>query len=319
MNRLHIHSLDLNLLRVFDVLLEERSVTRAGARLGLSQSAVSHALNRLRYVLNDEVFVRGPHGMAPTPRAVELGPQVHSALSQLQAAFAPPAFDPATTERRFAVVAGAYACAVLVPSLVARMADEAPKAELVVAEAAVDVLEQLDARRADFVIGVVAAAPPRLTHETLLTESLVWVVRAQNPQAQGQIGMEELMSLPHVVISGQTPSPGDPNRSGLSLHASWEDYGAFDAALAVSNLTRRVGVVLPDSYSALAVVSRSDMVALVPRRLATLSVQRGFVRMIEPPYDTRPVDLSLLLLKERLAEPAIAWMQALLHDVAASV
>src|SRR5260221_569745 len=93
---------DLNLLRVFDVLLEERSVTRTGARLGLTQSAVSHALNRLRYMLGDELFARGPGGMQPTPRAVEMGPQVHAALNQLQAALAPSDFDPATSEPRFA-------------------------------------------------------------------------------------------------------------------------------------------------------------------------------------------------------------------------
>src|SRR6201990_3483832 len=99
-------NLDLNLLRVFDVLLEERSVTRAGARLGLTQSAVSHALNRLRYTLEDDLFVRGPAGMQPTPRAVEMGPQVHAALNQLASALAPSDFHALTTERRFTVVAG---------------------------------------------------------------------------------------------------------------------------------------------------------------------------------------------------------------------
>src|SRR3954451_10985148 len=100
---------DLNLLRVFDVMLEERSVTRAGARLGLTQSAVSHALNRLRYALSDDLFVRGPSGMQPTPRALEMGPQVHAAFVQLQAALAPADFSPATSERRFALAAGTYA------------------------------------------------------------------------------------------------------------------------------------------------------------------------------------------------------------------
>src|SRR6059058_5507235 len=108
---------DLNLLRIFDVVLEERSVTRAGARLGLTQSAVSHALNRLRYMLSDELFMRGPAGMQPTPRAVEMGPQVHAALNQLQAALAPSDFDPGTSDRRFAVVTGAYASAILAPPL----------------------------------------------------------------------------------------------------------------------------------------------------------------------------------------------------------
>src|ERR1700760_1450770 len=131
-------NLDLNLLRVFDVLLDERSVTRTGARLGLTQSAVSHALNRLRYVLGDELFVRGPAGMQATPRAGGVGPQVHAALNQLTAAIAPSDFDPATSERRFAVVAGAYASAILTPPLAGRLAEAAPRCELMIAEASND-------------------------------------------------------------------------------------------------------------------------------------------------------------------------------------
>lgn len=246
MNDLHIHSLDLNLLRVFDVLLEERSATRAGARLGLSQSAVSHALGRLRYALNDDLFVRDPRGLKPTPRSLEIGPQVHAALSQLQAAFAPPSFDPATTERRFTIVAGAYACAVLVPELVAQMAREAPRAGLVIAEASSDLLEQLDSRRADFVIGSVDSAPERLAHEILLRETLAWIVRAENPLPRGVVSMADLLSIPHVVISRRSVEG-----QGVSMRASWEDLGAFEALLEKKGLRRHVGVTVPDTYSAM--------------------------------------------------------------------
>lgn len=311
-------AIDLNLLRVFDTLLTERSVTRAGTRLGLSQSAVSHALNRLRYALEDELFVRGPAGMTPTARAQELGPQVHAALSQLQAAFAPRDFDPATTERRFTVVAGSYACAVLIPPLVSRLAEEAPHVELVVADAAVDVLEQLDARRADFVVGAVVTGPPRLSVSPLLTDSLVWTVRAQNPFAGAPIGLDELLSLQHVVIAKQ-PRFNEIQRTGLLMHASWEDLGAFDAALQEAGRTRRVGVVVPDTYSALGIVARSDMAALIPRRLAMLSAQRGFIQLVEPPYRATPIELSLLTLRDRLADPAIAWMHDLLCEVGREV
>src|ERR1043165_7302553 len=107
MTQLHSPTTDLNLLRLFDVLLEERSVTRAGARLGLSQSAVSHALGRLRHNLGDDLFVRTAAGMIPTARAKEWGPPVRAALAQLQAAITPQGFDPATTDRRFVLVAGA--------------------------------------------------------------------------------------------------------------------------------------------------------------------------------------------------------------------
>lgn len=315
MNDLHIHNLDLNLLRVFDVLLEERSATRAGARLGLSQSAVSHALSRLRYALGDDLFVRDPRGLKPTPRSLELGPQVHSALSQLQAAFAPASFDPMTTERRFTLVAGAYACAVMVPELVALMSQEAPRAELVIAEAASDLLEQLDSRRADFVVGAVDTAPERLAHEVLLSETLVWLVRTENPLPKGPVTLEDLLSIPHVVISRRSVV----STPGLQMRASWEDMGAFEAALEHTPLKRTVGVTVPDTYSAMGVIRRSDMAALMPRRLAALSTQTGILRLVEPPYESPPVNLDLLYLADRIADPAMAWMRSLLRRVAARV
>ena len=313
---------DLNLLRVFDVLLEERSVTRAGARLGLTQSAVSHALNRLRYMLGDELFVRGPAGMQPTPRAVEMGPQVHAALNQLQAALAPSDFDPATSERRFTVVTGAYAGAILAPPLASRLAEVALQSELMIAELAVDILERLDARRVDFLVGNVLAAPERFARDTILTEQLVWVVRAAHPAFQGEvIDLETLVSTPHVVMARNMPGlieEGGERRPFVS-RASWEDFGAFEAALAARGLTRRVGVSVPDTFTALAIASRTDLATLIPRRLALLSAQSGRVKLIEPPYESPPVEVSLLYLKDRLAEPAILWMRDLIRAIAAAL
>ncbi|HEY3950875.1 LysR family transcriptional regulator [Phenylobacterium sp.] len=311
-------NLDLNLLRVFDVLLEERSVTRTGARLGLTQSAVSHALNRLRYVLGDELFVRGPAGMQPTPRAVEMGPQVHAALNQLTAALAPSDFDPATSERRFAVVAGAYASAILAPPLAGRLAETAPRCELMIADSSNDVIERADARRVDFMISSVLASPERFARETIMTETLVWAVRRGHPRFQGRVDLATLVSTPHIVIARSLPGlveDGGERRAFVS-RASWEDAGAFEAALAAGGLTRRVGVTVPDTYTALAVASRTDMATLLPRRLALLSAQAGRVQLIEPPYESPIVDVSLLYLRDRLAEPAIGWMRELIRDVA---
>jgi DNA-binding transcriptional LysR family regulator len=307
--------LDLNLLRVFDVMLEERSVTRAGARLGLTQSAISHALNRLRYALDDELFVRGPGGMHPTARAAEMGPQVHAALVQLQAAVAPADFAPATSERRFVLAAGSYSCAVLTPPLVSRMAADAPFAELVVAPYTPDVFDQLDAHRLDFIVGNVAAAPARFGHEVIVNETMAWVVRADHPLAQlNRVELEDLVSTPHVVIaSGRQVFEEASERRGVVTRSSWEDAGAFEAALAAHGLQRRIGLRVPDSYSAIAVVARSDMVTLIPRRLALLSAQQGRLKLIEPPYQSPAVNLSLVYLKERLIEPAIAWMRDLIR------
>jgi DNA-binding transcriptional LysR family regulator len=312
MNDLHIKSVDLNLLRVFDVLLEERNATRAGVRLGLSQSAVSHALSRLRYLLEDELFVRDSRGLRPTPRSLELGPQVHSALSQLQAAFAPSTFDPATTERQFNLIAGPYACAILAPDLVARMSREAPTAALAIAELAPDLLEQLDSRRADIALSGSERAPARFVQEILLQDSLVWVVRVDNPLPHGPVDLEQLTSIPHVVIARRSFD----GATAVAAPAGWEDQDAFEAALAKRGLKRRVGVTVSDTYSALGVVRRSDMTALIPRRLAALSAQTGLIRVVEPPYESPQVSLEMLYLAERAADPAIAWMRQLLRGVA---
>src|SRR5262245_43297166 len=121
MHQRHIANLDLNLLRVFDAVFEEGGVTRAGARLGLTQSAISHALNRLRYMLGDELFLRRSKGMQPTARARVIGPQVRMALEQLQSALATEDFEPAVSERQFTFAAAPYVCALLTPSLVSRV------------------------------------------------------------------------------------------------------------------------------------------------------------------------------------------------------
>ena len=227
-------NLDLNLLRVFDVMLEERSVTRAGTRLGLTQSAVSHALNRLRYALSDELFVRGPSGMQPTPRALEMGPQVHAALIQLQAAVAPADFAPASSERRFSVVAGTYTCAVLTPPLVSRLSAQAPLAELVMAQYTPDIIDSMDSHRLDFFVAGVLTAPPRFAREVVLTDSLVWVVRADHTMARApKVDLAGLAAAPHVAIVPNLPGAADDGmgRRGLITRASWEDAGTLDRPL----------------------------------------------------------------------------------------
>ncbi|WP_293455237.1 LysR family transcriptional regulator [Phenylobacterium sp.] len=310
------------MLRVFDVLLEERSVTRAGARLGLTQSAVSHALSRLRHGLGDELFVRGPDGMRPTPRALEIGAQVHAAIHQLQTALSTTDFDPAKSERRFTIAAGTYASAVIAPSLVARLAAEAPLTELALSDYAPAVIDALDARQADFVIGGVVAAPERFARETLLVEELAWVVNVDSPLARRPVvDLAALAATPHVVISRRPPGQADEAavRRGVLTRPSWEDAGALEAALAAEGLRRRVGVTVSDTYAALAIAARSEMAALVPRRLARLSAARGTLKLIEPPYASPPVEVGLMFLRERLAEPPIAWMRDVLREVARGI
>jgi DNA-binding transcriptional LysR family regulator len=315
MNSMHAAAMDLNLLRVFDALLEERSVTRAGARLGLTQSAVSHALSRLRYSLGDELFNRDSRGMTPTPRAMEIGPRLRAALDALQAAVTPVDFDPMTSDRRFRVVAGAYSCAVLAPPVVDRMMLQAPQTLLEIGEVTPDLVDDLDAGRADFVIAGFDSVPERFAHERILTEQLAWIVRSGHPLTKGQLNLARLVETPHVMVASRRPPfVQSPGRGALTMRSTYEDRGAFESELAKRGLARRIGVTVPDTYAALAIVARSDMAALIPRRLALLSAQSGRLQLIDPPYESPPIEVTLLYRRDRLEDPAIAWMRDLLID-----
>jgi DNA-binding transcriptional LysR family regulator len=319
----HFQMLDLNLLRLFDALAEERSVTRAGARLGLTQSAVSHALNRLRHALQDELFVRGPDGMHPTARAQEIAPRVRQGLHQLQTALAPTAFEPADTRRRFAIRAGAYTCTVLMPGVVARLRREAPASELRLVSVGAALGEELLSGRIDLAIGGFGSVAERFAREPLFTETMVWALRADHPAARdGRLTLEALAGLAHVInASGERVRTADGRiyESGIERRVIWNDGGAFEGALAGGGLRWTIGLRVQDAQSALAIVSRSDMAALVPRRLArSLAGQYG-LRLFDPPYDSPPVVLEALWRRDLSESPPLVWLRSQLRAAAAEL
>ncbi len=282
-------SLDLNLLRVFEALMEERSATRAGSRLGLTQSAISHALNRLRYVLKDELFVRGPEGMQPTERAAEIAPRLRQGLLQLQLALSPSEFIPERTDRRFTIACTEYAGAVIIPPLIARLRREAPHASLNILPSNQGVAETLRCGRADLAIGSFRRFPDWFESETLLRETRVWCLGADNPAAAGGLTLERLAQLPHLVIA----ATGEDERAiegyvvdhGLERLVTRSDAGVLQGALAARGLRRDIAVTTPHFLAALSAVSQSDIAALLPRRLATAFVGLYRLALFDPPYE----------------------------------
>src|SRR5882724_6668429 len=147
---LRLGAIDLNLLVVFDAIMRDRSVTRAGQRLGLSQPAMSHALTRLRHMLNDELFVRSPNGMMPTPRAEELAAPIRMALDGLQQSLEPVQFDPSKATATFRIAVDNYAAIVLVAPIAAHVSRIAAGVRLDFRPSGtLDVLEQLTCRSAE--------------------------------------------------------------------------------------------------------------------------------------------------------------------------
>jgi DNA-binding transcriptional LysR family regulator len=250
---MNLRSLDLNLLVAFDALFAERNVTRAADKIGLSQPAFSNALARLRAALKDDLFIRMPDGMKPTPVAEEIAIGVHDALATLQQTLDPPKFDPKTAQRTFRIESNDYLIAAYLPSLLALLAKEAPGIDLRFTPTTGRTQERLDQQEIDFGVSAFGDLPERFAVQNLAEDSYVCLVRKRHELTQGKMTLQRFAACSHLLVSPR----GDSR-------------GFIDTALAEKGMTRRVGVVINQFSAAPALIAASNMVLTVPKRIADL-------------------------------------------------
>lgn len=299
---MRLAGIDLNLLTSLDVLLDEKNVTRAAKRLGVSQPAASHNLRRLRELLGDPLLVRTRLGMEATPRALELIPAVRAALeaaeSVLQAA---PAFEAATAERAFVLAMADQAELQLLPPLVQRLAEVAPGIRLQLRPMPGDVATALADGTLDLAIGVYADAPAGIRSEPLWRETFSCVVRRASPAARGPFDLRRYLSLPHVLVAPR----GRPG-------------SIVDDRLAKSGLARRIAVTVPHFLVAPAIVAASDLVWTAPSGLAHVLASSYPLTVRTPPLDL-PSWFNTMRWHLRLdRDPGLAWLRERLREVAPS-
>lgn len=298
-----LRRLDLNLLVLFDAVMQERNVTRAAQRLFLTQSAVSNAMARLRAQLGDELFLRGPGKLRPTPRALELAPVVHGLLEELKHALDPPRFDPATTRHTFTVATNDYFTAVVAPPLMALIAREAPQVDVRIIPTGGRTFELLDEGGADVACTAAGAPAERFGHETLVEDEYVCVVNRKHRFANKAPTIAQFARAEHVLVSPR----GDAR-------------GFIDEALAERGLTRRIVMTVNHFAAAPMIVAGSDAVLTVPRLVAKTYAPAQRTVLVPCPL---PAPLALrrmsLLWHARLgAHSAQAWFRAALHRAARS-
>lgn len=316
-------NLDLNLLRVFDALFEERSVTRAGSRLRVTQSAVSHALARLRDLLGDELFIKGPDGMTPTAKARAVGPRLRAGLLELQSALTTDAFDAATAEYHFTIAADPYACAVLLPSVIGRVRSIAPGVDIRITPGTAKVTEALDSGRLDLAIAGYGRVPERLGLHELLHDRLVWVRRADHPLAQEPLTLERLASLPHLVraVTDEHTEAIDGMivEHGLERRVAQDGDSALTDALAAIGRQRQIRLTVPSTQAALAIVGETDLAALVPWRMAAAMAGHYRLTMLDPPYPAPKTQLSMVWHLRHGSDPALKWLRDVVAEVAEEI
>jgi DNA-binding transcriptional LysR family regulator len=314
--------LDLNLLRVFDALIEERSVTRAAARLHITPSAVSHALARLRDLFEDQLFVRGPQGMQATPRAAEIGPRLREGLHQLEMALTPLGFDPQASTRVFTIACSGYICAVLLPELMRRMRAQAPGAKLVVRSLETGVVAALEAGQVDLLVGGFGHIPERFSSEVLFQDAPVWLLGRDYLHPKTEVTPDRVAQLPRLTaISGGNATLVETVvvESGLERRVSLDEHsgvvgvplGAMDGGPVLASI--------PYSSVTPLIVKHSDMAALLPRRLANLFAQSFDLDIVEPESDLRTLEILSLWHREHGNHAAIAWFRSLLAEIAADL
>lgn len=322
MKRIHFSNLDLNLLRVFEALCEERSVTRAGERLGLTQSAVSHALNRLRISLDDDLFIRTADGMRPTPWTKEAAPRISRALGMMQRALAPADFEPELSDRRFTLGLTPYLSAVLAPRVTALFRARAPKAELTLRHHDLSISEALDTGRLDLALGAFGRVDERFERRFLFRERLVWVLRRQHPAANAPLTLEALAKVPHIIVSNaEGPSSLDTPFAdhGIERVLVWGDGGGYSQAMERISGPRPPAMTAPDSQTLLSIVSHTDLAALAPLRLARNFQDVYNLAIFDPPYETRPIEMTALWRRDHGAHPAVAWLGDLVLEAGAAL
>ncbi|MGK3997623.1 LysR family transcriptional regulator [Sorangium sp. So ce1024] len=300
MHSVHLASIDLNLLVVFDALLAEGSVTRAAARVGLSQSAMSHALGRLRALIDDPVLVRTPRGMIPTPRAQELAGPIREALAQIEATVArSPRFDPATARRSFSVATVDYVELILLPRLVQKLFADAPFVDLVARPYDSDMWGSMETGKVDLAIGMFPTVPAGFYRQRLLEEHYTCVVRRDHPVVRSKLTLKMYTSLPHALISPR----GDGG-------------GRVDEVLAEQGLSRRVALQIPHFLVAAHIVAQTDLVLTVPARIAQVFADMEALRVMKPPVELGGFSLDQVWHERQAKDPAHMWLRGIFAELA---
>ncbi|ESR22684.1 LysR family transcriptional regulator [Lutibaculum baratangense] len=302
MREVDLRRVDLNLLVVLAALIEERSVTRAAMRLGMSQPAASRALARLRALFSDALLADGPGGYVLTARAEEMRPLLRGTLEGVGELLDGRAFDPMRETRPVRLLMLDLEAAVLAPRLIASLAAHAPSVDLEVIPPGRQPLEALEGDAADALVGLVEDAPAGIRKRSLYEDHFVTLMRAEHPAAGAELTLERFLALDHVVVST------------TGIGRAW-----VDEVLQRSGRQRRVKVRVPSFFAAVEIAARSDLVMTLPSSLArTAADMRRFVTA-QPPLDLGGVTMSLAWHARHQDAPRHVWLRRTIVEAVAGL
>jgi len=293
-------SIDLNLLSVFQEVYRERQISAAARRLGLTQSAVSNALARLRRTFGDELFVRTAHGMQPTPLAQQMAEPIGAAMVQVALALSQRSrFDAATSGRRFTLAMTDVGEVYFMPVLIERCRSVAPNVEIASIRAnGLTLKDDMETGRVDLAIGAFEDVSEALYHRALFRQRFVSMFRKDHPLAKGKVDLARFVAAPHLIVD-----------------AAQSPYDRINGLLEKAGVTAGTRFRVPHFTAVPYIVSTSELVVTVPQKLAESAASPFGLKWIEPPLALPTLQTNVFWHRRFNHDPGIQWLRGLIADV----
>lgn len=297
---MELHELDLNLLVVFNQLLVDRRVSKAAESLGVSQPAVSNSLAKLRKLLGDELFLRTPQGMQPTPYAEQLAESVSYALAMIHSGVNQrTSFEPATAQRSFTLGMTDIGEIYFLPALIERLRREAPGVTLsTVRNTAVNLRDELEAGKVDAAVGLLPHLKAGFFQRRLFTQRYVCLMRQGHRLARRKLTLAEFSAAEHLmVVSAGT------------------GHGKVDELLQRGGIERRIQLTVPHYVSVGHILQGSDLIATVPERLADRLLQAFGLAKQPHPAQLPDIAINVFWHAKYHRSPANRWLRGVLFEL----
>ncbi|WP_438863621.1 LysR family transcriptional regulator [Neptunicella sp.] len=311
---MNIAKIDLNLLVYFDVLIRERSVTKAAHQLSITQPAMSNGLKRLRDLFNDPVLVRTSEGMTPTQRALELQPVVRDVLSRLEAAIQPELdFDPASSDRTFRIMASDYAESTLLLAVIGQLNQLAPNIALDVITPSDVTFHDVEQGKVDMAINRFEELPQSFHQKVLWYDSFSCVVNSENPIV-GRFTLDNYLAGQHIWVSKTGFGVGvgiDPNEV--------QKLGWVDVELDKLGHKRHIRTFTRHYHVALQLAKVQNLIATLPSRAAKIYQDDPNVIVLDPPFDIPPIALKMAWSALLQHDAGHIWLRRMIMDIASKL
>ncbi len=297
---MNVMDLDLNLLRVFDAIATEGSVTVAGERIGLSQPAMSNALSRLRQLFDDPLFVRTPRGMRPTPFAQQLATPVREALRLIQTALQQHAgFDPRTSGNTFRFYMSDIGEMVFLPGLLERVKHDAPGVKIEVVRIPIrDIHAALEAGELDLAIGFLPGLTTGVRAQPLFREHYVCMLRGDHPAIGARISAKQFRAAAHVLVS-----------------YAGTGHQVIEETFLAEGLNERIAARVPHFLVVPMILARTDLIVTVPSRVAAVFAKLGDFKVLALPLAMPSFDVRLHWHERFHQDPANRWLRQTMTEL----